>query len=82
MGTAGSLHRLRIPSICLSSSAVSLAALSAFTFSSICSTRLAPISAEVTRGSRNTHVSASWASDCPRARASVLRSRLCSRRRA
>jgi hypothetical protein len=36
------------------------------TLSTICSGRLAPISAELTRGSRKVHVSASCARLCPR----------------
>ena len=56
-------------SIPASSSEVKGAESSAPTFSMICSGRLAPISAEVTTGSRSTHASAICASDCPRAAA-------------
>ena len=45
---------------------------SAATFCSSCATLLAPMSADVTRWSRSTHTSASWARDWPRAAAIVV----------
>ena len=53
-------------SISASSSAESSSLSSAATFASSCSTLLAPMSADVIRGSRSVHASASWASDWPR----------------
>jgi hypothetical protein len=54
-------------SIAASSSAVKSLWPAAARFSSSCATLLAPISTEVTRGSRSAQDSASWASVCPRA---------------
>ena len=45
--------------------------------SSSCSTLLAPISTEVTRSSRSTHASASWASDWPRRLGDLVRAAGC-----
>ena len=53
-------YRARIASMASSYAWVKGAASSAFTFSMICSGRLAPISAEVTTGSRSTQASAIW----------------------
>ncbi len=53
-------------SISASSSALSSSRSSAATFVSSCATLLAPISVDVTRGSRSVHASASCASDWPR----------------
>ncbi len=53
-------------SISASSSALKSSRSSAATFASSCATLLAPISVDVTRGSRSAHASASCASDWPR----------------
>ena len=79
---AGAAHRL-IPlstascSIASSSSCEISRLSSTARLSSSCLTLLAPISTEVTRSSRSTQASASWASDWPRAWAISLSRRMC-----
>jgi len=77
-------HRLTPPSpaalsIAASSSAAKSSICIASRESSSCSTVRAPISAEVTRGSRKTHAIAIWASVCPRAPAIPFKVRMAAR---
>src|SRR5271165_6012358 len=66
-------------SMAASSSSVKVLWLVAARFSSSCATLLAPMSTEVTRGSRSAQDSASWASDWPRDAAISASARTCTR---